>query len=89
MNNVNETVFEMDAPVLLASDDVKEHITRSVQVDMIGGLLAEAVSEGRKVQIKMHGEEILVLLSPADDLGQAWTIDDRGGAAQIGVTQRA
>jgi hypothetical protein len=61
----------------------------AIQETKLGVALGKAVSQKRQVELRQDGHSILVLLSPADDLGHVYEITEKGESQDIGVTERA
>lgn len=54
----------------------------------LGEILSTAISQGRGFEVKQGTKrEILVPVTPADDLGHVYHIGAHGGVADIGVTE--
>lgn len=58
------------------------------QRDALGEQLAWAVSEGREIELRNQKRSILVLVTPADDLGHVYKIDTKGVVSDIGFTEK-
>jgi hypothetical protein len=59
------------------------------QKTRLGEAIADAISEGRDIEIRQgKNKSILVLLSPADNLGNVYKINERGCFQNIGVTEK-
>lgn len=64
-------------------------VWNETQREALGDILATAISQGRGFEVKQGTKrEILVLVTPADDLGHVYHIGAHGGVADIGVTEK-
>lgn len=59
------------------------------QQRQLGEILAEAISQGRSIELRRGDQQsILVLVSPVDDMGRVTKIDKDGSYKNIGVTEK-
>lgn len=63
-------------------------VRTSKQREALGEHLSWAVSEGREIELRNQKQSILVLVSPADDLGHVYKIDPKGVVTDIGYTEK-
>lgn len=78
--------FEMKDPVRVGPVAVYSE----AQQQAIGQQLASAVTEGRPFEVREGpGRSILVLVTPADDLGHVYEVKVSGTIIDIGVTEKA
>lgn len=55
----------------------------------LGETIAEAIAEGRDIEVRQgKNKSILLLLSPADNLGNVYKINEHGSFQNIGVTEK-
>lgn len=64
-------------------------INSTPQENAMGKLLAQAISQGRGFELRNAPKRsILLLVTPADDMGHVYRISAAGTVTDIGVTQR-
>jgi hypothetical protein len=56
------------------------------QQESLGHVLAKAVTENRGIEVRQLDSSIIVLVSPADDLGHVYRLTSSGGVKDIGTT---
>jgi hypothetical protein len=85
MSNKGTAYFEMKHPVRVGPVT----IYTTEQQNALGGALGAAVSEGRSFEVRQGKEHsVLLLVSPADNLGNVYEIRVDGEVVDIGVTEK-